>query len=91
MNLVDSDVLIDIWRGHPPAKAWLAACTTMPSVPGFVVMELVQNVKNSQELRQALRLTQYFPVVCPTKQTVHRLFPTSPNSACHTGWACSTP
>lgn len=67
MNLVDSDVLIDVWRGHPPAKAWLAACTAIPSVPGFVVMELVQDVKNGQELRQALRLAEYFPTVWPSE------------------------
>jgi predicted nucleic acid-binding protein len=41
MDLVDTDVLIDVQRGHPPALAWFAGLTELPAVPGFVVMELV--------------------------------------------------
>ncbi|MCU0825131.1 MAG: response regulator, partial [Leptospira sp.] len=33
-------VLIDIQRGHAPAIAWFASLQDLPSVPGFVVMEL---------------------------------------------------
>jgi len=39
MYLLDTDVLVDIQRGHTPAIAWFASLTTLPSVPGFVVME----------------------------------------------------
>jgi hypothetical protein len=38
MHLVDTDVLIDIQRGHVPAVAWFAGLAELPGVPGFVVM-----------------------------------------------------
>lgn len=67
MNLVDTDVLIDIQRGHPPALAWFAALTELPGVPGFVVMELIQNARNAREVRQALQLVAPLPVVWPSQ------------------------
>ena len=45
MDLLDTDVLIDIQRGHAPAVAWFASLADLPSVPGFVVMELIQDAK----------------------------------------------
>ena len=39
MELLDTDVLIDVQRGHPPALACFSALTSRPGVPGFVVME----------------------------------------------------
>jgi hypothetical protein len=62
MNLVDTDVLIDIQRGHPPAVAWFAGLTELPLVPGFVVMELVQDARNANEVSQVLKLV--FPTSC---------------------------
>ena len=56
MELVDTDVLIDIQRGHPPALAWFGALAVMPAVPGFVVMELIQDARNAGEVHQALKL-----------------------------------
>jgi predicted nucleic acid-binding protein len=67
MDLVDTDVLIDVQRGHPPALAWFAGLTTLPAVPGFVVMELIQDARNGQEVRQALKLVAPLPVVWPTE------------------------
>lgn len=67
MELVDTDVLIDVQRGHPPATAWFASLTSLPAVPGFVVMELVQDARNAREVRQALQLVAPLPVVWPTE------------------------
>jgi hypothetical protein len=39
MELVDTDVLIDVQRGHPPAVAWFSALTVLPAVAGIVVMD----------------------------------------------------
>jgi predicted nucleic acid-binding protein len=66
MELVDTDVLIDIQRRHPPAVAWFAGLTNLPAVPGFVVMELVQDARNRREVRQALRLVAPLQIVWPT-------------------------
>ena len=67
MDLVDTDVLIDVQRGHPPALAWFAARTDLPAVPGFVVMELVQDARNAREVRRALKLVAPLQVVWPTE------------------------
>lgn len=72
MYLVDTDVLVDIQRGHTPAIAWFASLTTLPSVPGFVVMELVQDAQNAQQVRQALKLVAPLPVVWPAEADCSR-------------------
>jgi predicted nucleic acid-binding protein len=63
MKLVDTDVLIDIQRGHPPALAWFAGLTNLPAVPGLVVMKLVQDAHNGREVRRALKLVAPLQVV----------------------------
>jgi hypothetical protein len=67
MDLVDTDVLIDVQRGHLPAIAWFGGLTDLPAVPGFVVMELVQDARNSRDVRRALKLTSALKTVWPTE------------------------
>lgn len=43
MRLLDTDILIDVQRGHPPALAWFSSLTEVPYLPGFVAMELLQD------------------------------------------------
>jgi predicted nucleic acid-binding protein len=64
--VLDTDVLIHVQRGHPPAVAWLTALPVMPSVPGIVVMELVQSAQIKVQIRDALRLAAPLPVVWPS-------------------------
>jgi predicted nucleic acid-binding protein len=72
MNLLDSDVLIDIQRGHAAAVAWFASLTDVPSVPGFVVMELIQDAQNASQVRQVLRLVAPLPIVWPSEADCQR-------------------
>src|SRR5256714_2400157 len=67
MGLVDTDVLFDVQRGHPPALAWFSGLTDLPAVPGFVVMELVQDARNGREVRQALKLVAPLQIAWPTE------------------------
>src|SRR6266581_5452020 len=67
MDLVDTDVLIDGQRGHPPALAWFGGLTDLPAVPGFVVMELIQDARNAREVRRALKLVAPFQIIWPTE------------------------
>jgi len=67
MEIVDTDVLIDIQRGHPPAVAWFTALTEIPAVPGYVVMELIQDARNGHEVRKALKLVAPLQTVWPTE------------------------
>jgi predicted nucleic acid-binding protein len=65
--LLDTDVLIDVQRGPPPAVAWFSSQTQPLSVPGFVVMKLVHAARNARELQAALSLVTPFPVIWPTE------------------------
>ncbi|MGV0024644.1 PIN domain-containing protein [Phormidesmis priestleyi] len=65
--LLDTDILIDIQRGYAPAIAWFSGLTDLPSVPGFVVMELVQDSQNMQQVRKALQLVAPLPIIWPTE------------------------
>lgn len=67
MELLDTDVLIDVQRGHPPALAWFSTLTDLPGVSGFVVMELIQDARNIHEVRKALKLVSPLPTVWPTE------------------------
>jgi hypothetical protein len=41
MIVVDSDILVDVIRRHPPALSWFASQREEPVVvPGYVAMEL---------------------------------------------------
>ena len=56
-----------VLHNQPWALAWFGGLTDLPAVPGFVVMELVQNARNKREVRQALRLVAPLTVVWPTE------------------------
>jgi hypothetical protein len=81
MGLVDTDVLIDVQRGHPPALTWFAGLTDLPDVPGLVVMELIQDARNSREVRQAMKLVAPLKIVWPTETDCARAL--SDFATCH--------
>lgn len=72
MLLLDSDVLVDIQRGHPPAIAWFSKLVELPAVPGLVVMELIQGAENSAELGKVMKLVEPLEVVWPAESDCDR-------------------
>lgn len=72
MYLLDTDIVIDVQRGHAPAVAWLSSLPHLPSIPGFVVMELVQDAHNLQQVRRVLKLIAPLAVVWPTETDCNR-------------------
>jgi predicted nucleic acid-binding protein len=70
--LLDTDVLIDVQRGHAPAVTWFAELPEAPSIPGIVKMELIQAARNPGELQSALRLVAHLPVVWPSNADCDR-------------------
>lgn len=72
MYLLDTDILIDVQRGYVPARNWFAGLAEIPSIPGFVVMELIQDAQNKQQLRKALQLTAPLSIVWPTESDCDR-------------------
>jgi predicted nucleic acid-binding protein len=65
VRFLDTDVLIDILRGHPPAVTWFSGLSELPAVPGFVVMELIQDADNKDRIRKAMKLVGPLRVVWP--------------------------
>jgi predicted nucleic acid-binding protein len=79
MELLDTDVLIDVQRRHPPAIAWFSSLTMFPVVPGIVAMELIQNTRNTQDLRTTLLQIAPLTVIWPNEaegQSAFQLFAT---------------
>jgi predicted nucleic acid-binding protein len=64
--LLDTDVLLDVQRGHPAALAWFASLTELPSVPALVMMELIQGAQSESQVRAAQNLVRPLPIVWPT-------------------------
>jgi predicted nucleic acid-binding protein len=67
MYIVDTDVMIDIQRGYSLALAWFASLPELPSIPGFVVMELIQDAQDKQQVRKVLQLVAPLPIVWTTE------------------------
>jgi len=72
LRMLDADVLVDIQRSHPNAVAWYASLSEYPTVPGLVVMELIQDAPSKREVEQALRLVRPLPVAWPTESDCQR-------------------
>jgi len=67
MDMLDTDVLIDIQRGYAPAIEWFTHLSEVPTIPGFVVMELVQGAQNNQQVRKTLQFVAPLAVIWPTE------------------------
>ena len=73
MILLDTDVVIDILRGHPPAVAWLRGLgASILGLPGLVVMELVQGCQDKTEQQRVERFCQPHPLFWPTQADCQR-------------------
>ena len=67
MTFFDSDILIDVYREHPPAIAGLELFTGESLyVSGFVHFELVQGCRSGEELRRIERALRPFETVWPS-------------------------
>jgi predicted nucleic acid-binding protein len=66
VRLLDTDILIDIQRRHPPAVAWFVSLTERPAVPLLVVMELLQDAANKTQVAKALALVGPLTLVYTT-------------------------
>ena len=61
--LLDTDIAIDLLRAFPPAVQWLSTqANTEISLPGFVVMELIQGCFNKKELEKVQNFIRPFPL-----------------------------
>ncbi len=75
MLLLDTDVMVDLIREYAPAIEWLDAIWAKKervSLPGFVVMELVQGCRNNDEIKEIEREVQNYIIRWPSRATCRR-------------------
>ena len=67
MMLLDTDVAVDILRGHPPAVAWLRGLGASPvGLPGLVAMELLQGCQSKAEQQRVERIFGKYRLYWPS-------------------------
>ena len=66
MIILDTDVMVDLLRGYPPAVAWMDSLGEAEiALPGFVVMELIQGCRNKHEQRMLQQRIAPYNVLWP--------------------------
>jgi predicted nucleic acid-binding protein len=66
MILLDTDVMIDLLRQHPPTVTWLESLGEEEIVlPGFVVMELIQGCRDKGEQERLERALNIYAIAWP--------------------------
>ena len=65
MILLDSDVMINLFREYPPAKKWFDSIddSEIMSLSSFVVMELIQGCRNNLQLEKLQRDLAFYETV----------------------------
>jgi len=69
MIILDTDVMVDILRGYPPAVSWLESLGEQElGLPGFVVMELIRGCRNRREQRLLENALAEYTILWPTRR-----------------------
>lgn len=75
MILLDTDVMIDILRGHAPARIWLESSRTQSiGLPGLVAMELLQGCQNAREQQRIEMVLRAYSLYWPSEEDCTRAF-----------------
>jgi predicted nucleic acid-binding protein len=61
-SFVDSTVLVDILRKHPPALSWLQSQSDLPGITTIAWMELIAGAQNKPAQADALKLLSRFNI-----------------------------
>jgi predicted nucleic acid-binding protein len=73
MIVCDTDVMIDVLRGHSHAIAWL---NTIPgetvALPGFVMMELIQGCRTKAEQAKVQKAFNRYPLLWPSDEACEK-------------------
>jgi predicted nucleic acid-binding protein len=73
MILLDTDIMVDVLRGHPPAQEWLKnAAGQELGLPGLVLMELLQGCQNTRQQKALQKRIKDFPLFWASSQDCTR-------------------
>ncbi|MBI5305543.1 MAG: PIN domain-containing protein [Chloroflexi bacterium] len=68
MLLLDTDVMVDLFREYPRALEWVTARGEEIVLPGCVVMELIQGCKNKIEQERLEKTLGSYAIAWPSPQ-----------------------
>ena len=75
MLLVDSDIMVDVLRRHPPAVDWLNSLGAEDiGIPGLVAMELLNGCRNRNEQQRVESALRPFVLYWPDAEDCARAF-----------------
>lgn len=63
--LLESDILIDILRKHPPTLQWFASLRRFPPISGVAALELAHGALDKQEHARIKQFLSSFPTHWP--------------------------
>ncbi len=70
MRFLDTDVMLDILKGHEPAVAWLESLEEDTfALSGYVIMELMMACRTQEEVDTLYEMLEPFWVVWPSEDT----------------------
>lgn len=73
MLSLDTDILVDIFRGYLPALRWLRTLGDISlGIPGLAVMELMLGCRDSRQLRELQQRLAPYQVFWPTPSDCDR-------------------
>lgn len=76
MRMLDTDILIDLSRGYPPALAWFASLNDASLIPGYAIFELLVGCDNALAVRRLQRWLRPFRIYWPTATDCDRALTT---------------
>jgi len=72
VDLLDTDVMVDVARGYQPALEWLASLEQAPGLPSHVAMEMIQGCRDGFETAKMQRRLREFKRCHPTSDDLER-------------------
>lgn len=70
--LLDTDIVIDLVRNHPPAWSWFLTLKEYPVLSGFTWMEVIRGCKDKAEYRRVWAVLNPFPISWAKEAECHR-------------------
>lgn len=70
--LLDTDILIDLSRRHPPALEWFASLTENPTVSGIAALEVAYGCRDRRALNDTMRFLLPLPISWPSIEDMQR-------------------
>ncbi len=70
--LLDTDILVDLRRSHPPALAWIEALAQPPVVSGIAALEFAFGARDANELRDVAAFLRPLALLWPSPDRQQR-------------------